>query len=511
MMRDNASVFPGGYALVAGESGVRTIGYPIGDLRRYGWTGAADETTSFSNAATSVRVVGTNVITLPPGITTIDNVSLTNATTLIIRGQGIGVSTLRQKAAATGPALSTVAGVTLLIMDTTIDGNFVNHAQPTMLDLTQGSANYDFIRCDFRGWRQFGVKLHNVNGVVNFTDCTYGDAKCGGNTSALTSYAVYLGADFTNNGKISFTRPVAKQTTQPIANEFLPSFVLVAASEGDTLTLQLMEPDLTSYGANPADGASGVIDCYQFVSAFRLMGGWIRNSGVAAVKMGNCSNFDIAGVVIDGDTAANNAAAISHNGYARPPIASTYNNGRIAATVLNWSREYAVALFGDGSADNKTPRRYFVDLIATACKAGVFLDGVGDVDIHPQIHGCTGAGATYVGVHVRNCRGFIKVHDGFIRGGASYGVYGDTGLTNANIAIKGVTFDTNTTHHIRFFDAANTIPLIRISDCEFVGATPTALLQAVTRVDERDNYAAQGAPATAAIGTLSSIGNSWDP
>lgn len=492
------------------ETGVVSLIYPIGDLRRYGWVGGADESASFHHALASVIATGLNVITIPEGTTNLDNVSHSTAYTVALRGCGRGISILRHKNSATATMFTLGDGASLFARDLTFDGNHTNHTQAMMLSLTPGSGNVDFVNCEFKGWRQYGIKLNKVNGTINFADCVWGDAKCGGATAALTSYAIHLGSTYVSNGRLSMLRPVGKQTTAPGLNEYKPSFLTLGADEAGTFSVDITQPDLDGYGANPPDGASGVIDMYQFVHAFRLLGGSIKNSGVCAIKLGNCPDFDVSGVVIDGDATGNDAAAIFHSGYARFP-STVYENGRIHAIVKNWTRGYAVHLAGAGAVDNHSPRRYDVHVIATACKGGVFLDGVGDVEITPSLYGCTGTDSDNTGINIRRCWGTIKISGGFIRGGATFGILSYTGAANASIVIKGMTFDTNTTHHIRLYDQdPGTIPLIRISDCEFLGITPTALVQGVTRLDWRDNYAAQGAPSTASITTESSSGNSWD-
>lgn len=493
--------------ILPGEEGVISLSYPVLDLRRYGWTGAADESTSLLNAIKSAQGTGLGLVSFPPGVTFAQVEIPDGYGPLVFRGIK-GSSILRQKAGATAPALKVPADVNVMFIDMAFDGNHANQSTPELLDITVGDSNVEFVRCSIGGWYQFGVRLHQVNGNVSFIHTHWTDARCGGLLTASTTYGVHLSSTNSSNGRISFVCPVAKQTTVAGVSEFPPSWLQVAAVEGDSLTVEIISPDIEGYGASPVDGVSGVIDMYQYVDAFRVVGGSIRASSAAAIKMGNCRDLNIAGVSIDGDTTRNTTAAIFHSGYARNPSA-TYHQGYVQAIVRGWTKGPACQMVGEGAASATTARRYELHITATGCKSGVTLDGVGEVTLFPQINGCIGVTSADPGVLIQRCYGTVRLCDGFIMNGASYGVLGQTGLGNTRVNIVGVTFDGNANQHIYLFDASNTIPFVRIAECTFLGATATALLQSITRLEMFNSTAALLRPAVGSITTLKEQGNSW--
>lgn len=434
------------------------------------------------------------LITDPSSTYLLDAVSLTTPLKVI------GGGTLKHKNSATTHMISTTAA--LDIEGVTLDGNRTNQTGRYYL-FHVTSAPFRLQNVTSKSTVAGTYWISSPNGRVIIDHNLFYDMSEYGANAGDTSLVGYINGtsdekriSVTHNDVIGNTP--SDYSKAPAGFEFFTQY-------GHEIGVEASHNYFSKIGQSADGNTIGALDFYGQV---RLIAESNRLDDLtySAIKIKNCIDPIIANNVVRGYYGNHNGSAFIYSGYdtaAGTPLQDSYGAEFLNNIVDNWpSNGYFIV----GQAGHEADMVKISGGHVKGAKSAIYLNGTKDINIRGvDISGSTGTTSDTAGIAINNSVGVTTISDTMIRGGASFGVVAQTGVTSATIDLNNVTLLANTGNHIYSRIGGR----LSLTESRLIGTNPPINMANTAEGYFKNNISDYDPSLSATL--LREFGNSWNP
>jgi polygalacturonase len=450
--------------------------------------GTTDDTANLQTAVTAIPTGGT--LYFPHGTYIISN--LTGVSNMRITGDPGAV--LKHKAAATDHMIE--GSGDLEIIGLTIDGNRENITSWTISPIDFSGNRLYIDNCKFTGSRRSAVWFDSDE-RVRIKNCEFTDMQEHGGTTGQDTLAIY-GAPTTSAQIWILNNDFIHGT--PADADSAPGGVLFS---GAAASIRVTGNYFKNIGQRKASNMIGNVDFYTDCQDVIVADNRVENYYYIAFKLSNMQRCVVANNIIDGEADSSAEQAISLT-----------NARSLAETLTDWvvegnivylnGNEIGIYAAGRAEVTNPSARINVSNNIIYNTTEGIqlrYLSGL------TSVRGNIIDTAATLGIRILDTAGSVEISGGHVSNISGVGIYARTNVTNLELNISNVFFDSTTTYDVSVRDATS----LSVTGCKSVD-TPanTVDVNNVTSIFLAGNQAETGTLNKAGTNTnFIEYGNSW--